>query len=152
MTPEEAFYSTEEKTKEILECYKDFLHKSIRHKRGNSNFVLEYVLTPKFYDYDAVFYLDGKKVLNVECKVRDSIAWNAYDTTKIPLRKHAVALFYFQTYNIQTVYLCLFKDYLCFLNLHTAPDSHSSMVARHDRGDDVAEYALYKIDKFKGIA
>lgn len=152
MNIEEAYYLTEEKTKEILDCYKEFIRKRIADQSGTNNFTLEYELTPKYFDYDAIFYLNGKRVLNVEAKVRDNIALNYYQETKLPLRKYAVAYLYFNKFNTKTVYLCLFSDYLCTMYLHEDPDKIVSMIARHDRGSDKDEYAMYNVNRFNIIA
>lgn len=150
MTPEEAFAKTEEKTEELIEYYYRYLHEKLKLKHGK-NFTLQYKKTPKYYDYDAVFYFNEKRVLNVEVKVRDSISLTQYAYTKIPIRKHAVALVYFTYKNIKTIYLALFSDSLATLNLHEKPDDIKDMVARYDRGTDTDEYALYDITRFTQI-
>lgn len=151
MTPEEAYNKTYNKTDEVLECYFKYLQEKARQKHGD-NFSLTYIKTPKFYDYDAEFYFNGKRVLNVEVKVRDDIELNKYPQTKIPLRKHGVALVYFNYREIKSIYLALFSDCLVALNLHEKPDNIRDMLARNDRGNDTDEYAMYDITRFTQIA
>ena len=150
MTPEEAYNSTLEKTDEVLEYYSRHLKKKLKEIYGE-NYSLEYVKTPKYYDYDATFYLNGERKLNVEVKVRDDITLNQYSQTKLPFRKHAVSLAYFTYREIKTVYLVLFSDCVAVLNLHEKPDNVKDMVARWDRGNDSAEYAMYDVTRFTQI-
>jgi len=150
MTPEEAFAKTEEQTDELIEFYYRHLNDKLKAKHGD-NYTLNYKKTGKYHDYDAVFYFNGKQVLNVEVKVRDNVSLTQYPQTKIPLRKHGVALVYFHYREIKTVYLALFSDCVAVLNLHERPDNVKDMVARWDRGSDTAEYAMYDVTRFTQI-
>lgn len=145
MNIESAFRETENETVKILEFYTQYL----KDKRPDYNF--ELFQTPRFYDYDAIVTLDGVRKLHIEVKVRQKVYLNQYQETKIPIRKHAVALFFMQNHEIRTKYLCLFSDGLFSLNLHEDPDNIMNMPSRWDRGGYICEYAMYNVARFKRL-
>lgn len=157
MNPEQAKIKTLEQTSEVLEYYSKYLTKSLDEKfnfNPNSNFKsysFFYKVTPTYYDYDAVFYLNQKRILHVEVKVRTDISSDTYKESKIPLRKHAVALYYFQSLKIKTHYLALFQDGLYKCDIHINPQTVIEMPNRWDRGGEINEYAMYKISNFELI-
>lgn len=151
MNPEQEYQRTLETTKEILDYYKGYLEKHVVIPKYGVGNKFEYQNTGKLYDYDAIYLLNDERKLNVEVKVRIELDHNSYEYSKIPIRKHGVALYYYQTHNVHTHYLALFRDglYLCYI--HEKPDEILSMVARNDRGQDEAEYAMYNHKRFKLI-
>ena len=148
---ERDYRETEAETKKVLEFYHRHLTQLLNREYGDIPFTLSYTPTPKFYDYDAIWTLNGERKLHIEVKVRKGVYLRQYPQTKVPLRKHAVALFFNDSYGINTKYLCLFKDGLHSLNLHEMPDKVIDSPNRWDRGGQLCEYALYDIERFKRL-
>jgi hypothetical protein len=151
MSPEEAFKNTEEKTKEVLEYYQRYKLRELQKIFKDQPLTFHYETTNKYMDYDAIYYVNGERKLNVEVKVREYVTLGKYPYTKLPLRKHAVAKYYYDTANVKSIYIALFADALAVLLLHEAPDKVECMIARHDRGNEQDEYALYDIKRFNII-
>lgn len=134
-------------TQNILNFYEQYL----KSKREMEGYEIKVLPTPRLYDYDAVVTVGGERKLNIEVKVRNRIHLSRYPQTKLPIRKHAVALFFENKYQIKSKYLCLFSNGLFSLNLHEDPDAFISMPNRWDRGGEICEYAMYGVHRFKAL-
>lgn len=138
-------YETQAETFKILNFYERYLRNKME---GN---VVELAPTPRYYDYDAIVFVNSERKLHIEVKVRSKISVYKFAETKIPLRKHAVAMYFNKNHEIRTKYLCLFSEGLFSLNLHDNPDNVISMPNRWDRGGEMCEYAMYDITRFKSL-
>jgi len=150
MNPEQEYEKTKELTKDILEFYKQYLTNQLKNTEYSS-YMLQYKETSKYFDYDAVYYLDTQPIWHVEVKVRTDLELRTYPDSKIPLRKHGVALYHYQAKKIKSHYLALYSDGLYRCILHEFPDSVKIMPNRKDRGDELNEYAMYNHDRFELI-
>lgn len=136
---------TQAETYKIFNFYEQYL------KNKMEGHLVELAPTPKYYDYDAIVFVNSERKLHLEVKVRIKISVYKFQQTKIPIRKHAVAMFFNENYQIKSKYLCLFSDGLFSLNLHENPDDIISMPNRWDRGGEICEYAMYDIGRFKSL-
>jgi hypothetical protein len=152
MNPEQEFGRTKERTEEILEIYRLYLMENVLNKFfKNVPYTFTYEVTSKYFDYDAIYYLNNERKLHAEVKVRMDIELETYPDSKLPLRKHGVALYYFNNHNIKTHYLVAFSNGLYRCNLYEKPDDVRNMPSRWDRGGEINEYALYNQSRFELI-
>jgi hypothetical protein len=145
MNPEDAY--SEEKTYKTLDTYRHWLSDN-RHIPEQG---IEFMVGPKFADYDYEVVINGISDHYIEVKVRN-IPINQFETTKVPLRKHSTAEHFYNSGLKATYFVCGFTDCCAILPLWEEPDRESVMLARHDRGDDEDLYAMYKIERFTKIS
>ena len=111
---------------------------------------VETIAAPQYADFDYYVYVDGYLHHYVEVKTRRHNG-GRFEQEKMPIRKHAVAAFFWQTEKIKTIYLCSWNDKIAILKLWELPDSVDTMLARHDRGAGKDIYAMYDYGRFRLI-
>lgn len=131
-------------TNEAVEQYEQWLLDTL------DCYEVETIEAPQYADFDYYVYVDGYLHHLLEVKTRRHKG-GTYSQEKMPIRKHAVAAFFWQTEQRKTIYLCSWTDQLAILQLWKQPDRVDTMLARHDRGAGKDIYAMYDYSRFKLI-
>ena len=120
---------SESDTQKVLAIYKQELEK---YYKGQE------IKTPKtgqYYDYDYRILANNILIRHLEVKVRRN-QFHDFPTTMIPLRKHAVALYYYNKLKIKTNFCAAYGcGTVAVLDLTKEPDYVEDHISRYDRGD-----------------
>ncbi len=145
MDASQEFKLGQDKTNEVLNNYKAYLMGNVLYSDE-----WDFLDMPIHADMDKAIALKGEINHFIEVKTRrHNLGY--FQQTKISLRKHTFAEHTFKESGIKSYFLCGFLDKTAFLDLTQEPDRVSSMVARHDRGEEEDIYALYNCTRFKVI-